>query len=1140
MNKLPLISYAFSGGVARNADGSQPGQAQNVRHVAVNANLPGWGALKDALSFGGAGSHVAVPTPDALRATTGFAVELALRLNALGEDRMNLFEGSDPAVSFNLRRLGGGYALRGGLHTAQSWRGIQTETPVVMPNVWVAVALVQTGEELTLFVNGQPAARRVFRPAVLVATGAADFKLGTWHDGRTFQFVGDVAGLRVWGDVPPHLERGLEAAERAGLGEIESRYLDLNAHAGPLGEPTGPEQAVARGRQRSYKGGDIFWSPERGARVVQDDILTHYRKHGGPGGVLGFPASDEQTRPQLGLKVSNFEDGAIYWSEKDGARAVHGEIFAHYVYLDAERGPLGPPTSDELISPLGRRGEFKGGVIFYSNEVGPSALSGDILNCYRYQLRGTGGPLGLPVSGVEEIRMPGGASTGGKVARFQNGSIYWSRRTGAYSVQGDIRRLYEESGGPLGPLGYPKSHEQGVAGSDLRYNDFENGVVLWRPQAGARMLSALQLHLGMVRSGKIKDGINVFPPSGDSSAELMVYTTVNVDGQPRETERQHGNHHGTSYDINTNYDVAAVSGATTIDFRIRVKDYDSDSTDDYLCTIEKRFDIKDCWGMDSGENGLYINQPATDKGETAPRLDSVTFDYRIGPPSAAISPDEPFRKRAWWNFENFKTPQLSRRIYSNTFRDVEMTGNGWEEFMHPFDTLFYHLIYKGLAGPGNCFGSSLEAQFALAGRSLFAEPIRQYALSNGVREVINVKHGYQVSGAHLRWIVGKLKTLDPIRPLKVYSRVRATLEQGEKTLVSMVNVPSFDGHTVLAYGFEDGKSGAPHKIFVANPDAWQYDESSPDPSFIEVRGDDTFGLMTNGRESYKSRRFAGVLPTTFMLDTPLHVFSSPQRTPFWEVIQGLARLIGGIIALAGDAEAAELKGDGADYYRPSGAGRDILPGAIPEFSRVPYLVTGRHGLPELYAQRGYPSHKFEMTVRGKPTPGGSNSFQCGLRTAKNSLLLDSPIAANSSDRLSVTGTRSSSPLFEAATDEEAKVGRVVYSVLMDDHGRDARAVETNLGMARGVKARVGAEPRAAGFVVENAGPARPLSLTFTTVENGQARRSVLSLGAQAARGVLRLRPKDWVSPHNEMVVERLDSLDSGVVSRTVERVRPAS
>ncbi|HEX3230721.1 MAG TPA: LamG-like jellyroll fold domain-containing protein [Pyrinomonadaceae bacterium] len=1144
MGRLPLINYSFSGTAAKNRDGSQIGQPQNASFTRVNASLPDWGVLPDAISFRGSGSFLSVPLQPLLRATTGFAVEMAIRLTALGEDRMNLFQGWMPGCSLNLRRNGGGYSLRAAVNTPKSWQGMQTELPVIMPNTWTSVALVQAGDDLIALVNGKAVARRVFRPAVLTPFPDRDFAIGCLPDGPAYQFLGDVAGLRIWGEVPPHLEQSIAEAERTGLGCVDSKYLDLQGAAGPLGAPVGPEQPVGRGRMRSYSGADIFWSPERGAHVVQGAILAHYRRLGGPSSVLGFPLTDEEARPTVGARVSIFESGAIYWTPTDGTHEVHGEIFLHYSLVGGAVGPLGLPISDELTG-VGQRSEFKGGTIFWSPDTGASALSGDVLNCYRYQMGGAKGPLGLPVSGVNDILTREGNVTGGRMACFQNGAIYQGRQTGSHGVQGDILRLYQQMGGPLGKLGYPKSNEQGVPNSDVRYNDFENGVIFWTPQKAARCLTALQLHMGMVRSDYIEDGIEFTPlPVGDHTAELMVFTTVNVNGQARETNRQQGDHHGKTYDINKNYDVASVSSATTIDFKIRVLDYDSGSSDEYLATIEKRFDVSNGWGMNNDLNGLYIGQQATERSKDAPRPNSVLFDYRIGPPSETISPDEPFRQRAWWNFYNFPTPVLGRRTYASTFEDVEVAESDWEKFVHLWDTIFYALFYKRLAATGNCFGNSLEAQFALTGSSVFAEPIKQYSLTSGVMDLINIRHGYQLSSAHVRWIIGRMLTLEVLRPSKIYERVRATLDGGQKTLISMVQPQHLTkGHTVLAYDYENGVGGAPHKIFVADPNVWTFRPEDPRPSVIEILGDN-FRFLTKHNdglgevyEMFKTNPVADLFGSTFMFDSPCHVFSAPPRTPTWEILVALLGFVGMAFIVGGPADIVALTLDGTDYYQPTARGPAIIPNAVPGFSRIP-VCDGGPDVPEFYAQRGYPAQKIDMTVRGRQGSGSATRFQYAMWTCKNAIVLDSPIATSSNDRISISGTRTSAPLFEATTDEAGKVARLTYSVLLDDRGRAAYGVEADWGMARGATARFSASPRTAGFTLEHAGPAVPINLTFTTIENGQARRSVLRLPANPANRVLRMRPSDWLSPHNNVAIEGLDSFDGAVIARYTGTVNP--
>jgi uncharacterized protein with LGFP repeats len=151
---------------------------------------------------------------------------------------------------------------------------------------------------------------------------------------------------------------------------------------------------------------------------------------------MGLPLSDEQ--PVRGGCKSEFEWATLYWSPDSGAREVHGAIRDRYHRLGGPAGFLGFPTSDES----------------------------DVLN-------------------------RNGRPSGGKVSRFQHGTIYWTGRTGAVEVHGAIRELYEkELGGPLGRLGYPLTNETQYPGpDDIRYNNFERGIIVWKPGKGARAVT---------------------------------------------------------------------------------------------------------------------------------------------------------------------------------------------------------------------------------------------------------------------------------------------------------------------------------------------------------------------------------------------------------------------------------------------------------------------------------------------------------------------------------------------------------------------------------------------------------------------------------------------------------------------------
>ncbi|HRC86817.1 MAG TPA: hypothetical protein PK413_14510 [Thermoanaerobaculia bacterium] len=69
--------------------------------------------------------------------------------------------------------------------------------------------------------------------------------------------------------------------------------------------------------------------------------------------VLGKALSKEQTTADGVGRFQEFEQGAVYWTPETGARVVAGTVFRQWRALDAERGPLGYPVSEEQALPGG-------------------------------------------------------------------------------------------------------------------------------------------------------------------------------------------------------------------------------------------------------------------------------------------------------------------------------------------------------------------------------------------------------------------------------------------------------------------------------------------------------------------------------------------------------------------------------------------------------------------------------------------------------------------------------------------------------------------------------------------------------------------------------------------------------------------
>jgi uncharacterized protein with LGFP repeats len=86
----------------------------------------------------------------------------------------------------------------------------------------------------------------------------------------------------------------------------------------------------------------------------------------------------------------------------------------------------------------------------------------------------------------------------GRFRHYQGGSIYWSPETGAHEVHGAIQTEWQQLGSERSVVGYPTSHESGVA--DGRFNSFAQGGIYWHPRTGAH-----EVH-GAIRARYLSDG----------------------------------------------------------------------------------------------------------------------------------------------------------------------------------------------------------------------------------------------------------------------------------------------------------------------------------------------------------------------------------------------------------------------------------------------------------------------------------------------------------------------------------------------------------------------------------------------------------------------------------------------------------
>jgi LGFP repeat/PQQ-like domain len=164
-----------------------------------------------------------------------------------------------------------------------------------------------------------------------------------------------------------------------------------------------------------------YSSPATGSHQVCGAIRAKYEALGGPFGFLGYPLTDQTGTPDGIGRFNHFaNNGSIYWTPSTGAWSIHGAIRAKWASLGWERSVLGYPVTDESGTPdgIGRFNHFA-----------------------------------------------------------NNGSIYWTPSTGAWSIHGDIRANWATMGWERSCLGYPVSDEFAISGG--RQSNLQRGFITW-------------------------------------------------------------------------------------------------------------------------------------------------------------------------------------------------------------------------------------------------------------------------------------------------------------------------------------------------------------------------------------------------------------------------------------------------------------------------------------------------------------------------------------------------------------------------------------------------------------------------------------------------------------------------------------
>ncbi|NAZ75685.1 twin-arginine translocation signal domain-containing protein [Kineococcus sp. T13] len=268
---------------------------------------------------------------------------------------------------------------------------------------------------------------------------------------------------------------------------VGRHHTALGGPGGVLGEARTPELSTpARdGRYQHFDAGSIYTSAASGTHEVHGLIRDAWARTGWEAGVLGYPVTDETATPDGRGRFNHFQRGSIHWSPETGAHEVHGAIRETWRALGWEAGLCGYPVTDELATPDGR-GRYNhfagtgGSSIYWTERTGAHAVHGELRDAWE-RLGWEAGPLGYPTT--DELVTPDGRGRCNHFEGSGGSSVYWSPGTGAHAVLGAVRQAWAASGWEAGPLGYPTGGER-PDGPDRVRQRFQRGEALLTPSTG--------------------------------------------------------------------------------------------------------------------------------------------------------------------------------------------------------------------------------------------------------------------------------------------------------------------------------------------------------------------------------------------------------------------------------------------------------------------------------------------------------------------------------------------------------------------------------------------------------------------------------------------------------------------------------
>ncbi|RMH32515.1 MAG: hypothetical protein D6690_13570 [Nitrospirae bacterium] len=550
------------------------------------------------------------------------------------------------------------------------------------------------------------------------------------------------------------------------------------------------------------------------------------------------------------------------------------------MYLDyehlGESSFLGFPTRTARPVPGGTEQIFQGGRMYHrAGEPTAYEVHGAILA--KYIATGSVRKWGFPVTNESDVKKNDRVI--GKFSEFEHATIYWSGRTGAHEVHGDIHKKYQDLNGPLGNLGFPTSDEADIPrhADAGRMNTFESASLLWYGSWNSMIVARpFTIFLGRIHSRE-SEGFLM------GQNDLYCYVKVRDGGRTLYNKRHpcSGDWGGRNIkDVNLTIPATIVPNKLNQRIIFSVDIWDADpGKDDHLGKYTKELHAANGWGLREN-NGVY-------RVGSFSKIRSLTWSVKPKIDPKTLSETEKF-----WGVANKGTKTLTWSQHASAFRDVDSETEWWD-ITDWLDKAFYELVVEDLASNGNCFGMSLEAIYVRKQSSIYSLPINRFTKWESVRREFNIKHCYQVGAGPIWWFLGEFVTGNTHDPKDVFTRIRREFERGNHPVLCLSQDYDFSRapHCILPVAWDSSRK--PWCITICNPNFHNTLKEltvDPDRNRFEYRGSSTYrgGEWRWGRLHY--------MPFSKLCTAP--------RTPVWDAI--LLILTGTIIILGDDAQTESI------------------------------------------------------------------------------------------------------------------------------------------------------------------------------------------------------------------------------------------